>query len=68
MSRAPKLQDVLNVVYNGAIQETADIEHRSARAGFHMNSHHATNRIVENVKAELLRRGLFTEEEPSGAV
>jgi uncharacterized protein YfaP (DUF2135 family) len=53
------LQQVLNAVYMGAVGECEEREHKGTLTG---NGHHMAQKIVERVKAELIRRKLFTEE------
>jgi hypothetical protein len=53
------LQDVLNAVYHGAVQECEGREHAGHTIG---NGHHMAQTIVKNVEDELLRRGLFVKE------
>lgn len=52
------LQQVLNSVYAGAVQECEGREREGKLVG---NGHHMAQAIVENVKAELLKRGLFVQ-------
>lgn len=52
------LQRVLNSVYAGAVKECESREHSGALRG---NGHHMAQAIVENVKEELLKRGLFVK-------
>lgn len=53
------LQDVLNAVYHGAVQECEGREHAGHTIG---NGHHMAQTIVKNVEEELIRRGLFVKE------
>ncbi len=55
---ARDLQDVLNSVYAGAVKECEGREHEGKLVG---NGHHMAQAIVENVKVELLKRGLFVK-------
>lgn len=50
------LQNILNSVYAGAVKECEGREHEGKLVG---NGHHMAQAIVENVKIELLKRGLF---------
>lgn len=50
------LQQVLNSVYAGAVKECEGREREGKLTG---NGHHMAQAIVENVKIELLKRGLF---------
>jgi hypothetical protein len=50
------LQQVLNSVYAGAVKECEGREREGKLTG---NGHHMAQAIVENVKVELLKRGLF---------
>jgi hypothetical protein len=53
---ADDLQRVLNSVYAGAVKECESREHAQVII---RNGHHMAQAIVENVKIELLKRGLF---------
>lgn len=55
---ARDLQQVLNSVYAGAVKECESREHEGKLVG---NGHHMAQAIVENVKIELLKRGLFVK-------
>lgn len=55
---ARDLQQVLNSVYAGAVKECEGREHEGKLVG---NGHHMAQAIVENVKIELLKRGLFVK-------
>ncbi len=50
------LQQVLNSVYAGAVKECEGREREGKLTG---NGHHMAQAIVENVKVELIKRGLF---------
>lgn len=50
------LQSVLNSVYAGAVKECEGREREGKLVG---NGHHMAQSIVEHVKIELLKRGLF---------
>lgn len=59
-----ELQQVLNAVYQGAAKECEGREREGKLVG---NGHHMAQSIVENVKAELLRRGLFVKTTPQAS-